>query len=65
MVAILTMSQYITKIVRQVVTDFSGSSNLGELLLGTAAVESGFLYTSQIGGGPAKGFWQKIGRAHV
>lgn len=29
-----------------------------ELLLGTAAAESHFKYTQQLGGGPARGLWQ-------
>ena len=41
-----------------------------DLVLGTAAQESGLAYLRQIGGGPALGLWQiepatQIGRAHV
>jgi len=35
------------------------------LLLGTAAQESGFEYTQQIGGGPALGYWQLEGPTEV
>lgn len=36
-----------------------------ELLLGTAIQESGLMYIAQIGGGPARGFWQMEPATHL
>ena len=51
-------------LIRDVCMNLVGHTNFQEvqLLLGTAAVESYFIYRRQLGGGPAVGLWQMESR---
>lgn len=51
---------FIARLIRVTLTGspFPAIGRAIPLLLGTCAQESGFQYNSQLGGGPAKGFWQ-------